>query len=77
MFALLCSQPLQYQYRGAELALTAVARHFGPQLFTALPQLWTHVSQPWQNLPVPKEGDEGRYVYECACVVCVYVCVCV
>jgi len=73
MFSFLCFQPLQYQYRGAELALTAMARHFGPQLFAALPLLWTHISQPWQNLPVPKEGEEGMCVYECACVVCVCV----
>ena len=66
VFALLCSQPLQYQYRGAESALTAVANHFGPRLFTALPQLWSHVSQPLENLPVPREEDRGRCV--CACV---------
>ena len=44
-------QPVICQRRGAESTLTAVARHFGSELFTALPQLWTLISEPLQNLP--------------------------
>lgn len=56
---LFAHQPLEYQRRGAESALTAVASRFGSQLFTALPQLWSHVTQPLQSLPIPREEGEG------------------
>ena len=48
---------LNSQRRGGEATLTSLAKHFGVQLFTSLPQLWSYISQPLQSLPVPSPNQ--------------------
>jgi hypothetical protein len=58
-------QPLVYQRQGAESALVALAKHFGPNLFASLPQLWTSATHSLSTLPpVPSTPDQGLlFVY--------------
>ena len=52
-------QPLLYQRQGAESALISMARHFGPALFSSLPQLLSFISQPLDKLPTVTDTEEG------------------
>lgn len=59
-------QPLVYQRQGAESALTALAKHFGSNLFVSLPQLWTNITQPLAiTPPVPSDVDQGSNIAHC------------
>lgn len=61
-------QPLIYQRQGAESALVALAKHFGPDLFASLPQLWTNATQSLSATlpPVPTAPNKGLYMYSTA-----------
>ena len=61
---LLSLQPQFYQRRGAEAALSAITRHFGPLLLPTLPSLWSHITSSLHTLPTPPQGTKG--VYKCA-----------
>ena len=56
-------QPLLCQQSGSEAALVALARHFGPTLFTALPQLWSQVTQCLEHSPALQTADGGYACY--------------
>ncbi|KAI5107880.1 TATA-binding protein-associated factor 172, partial [Silurus meridionalis] len=43
-------KPILIQRRGAEFSLTTIARHFGPDLTTALPSLWEAMIGPLKAL---------------------------
>jgi len=39
------------QRRGAVITVGKLAEHFGPELFTTLPNLWSTIVQPLEALP--------------------------
>jgi TATA-binding protein-associated factor len=51
------SQAFNIQRSGGELAMTALGKHFGDELFTKLPDIWSIISEPLANIPAITDHD--------------------